>query len=153
MKATSFLRDCHARLQGLLARIEIDRSLRVPLVLQLVEELMTHLSIEENFFLDGVGERTAIHVEPYRETQGRVRNALLQAVFVEADDEAFAERLRELRAEMNAHRRSIEHDLLPLVEAELAGDDLERIGNRMHSFWTAAVGIPAPDPQTTCAAE
>ena len=67
MMATTLLRDHHRRLQRLLARLGSERQLRMPLVLQLVEELMTHLSLEDHFFLCPVADKVGIRVDKYRE--------------------------------------------------------------------------------------
>ncbi len=146
MKATTLLRDQHRRLERLVVRLGSERHLRMPLVLQLVEELMTHLSIEDHFFLLPVADQVGIRVETFRADQACVRNAVLQAVFAEADDALFAERLRELATVLDHHTRSIERDLLPLVESQVRMDELERIGDRMQSFWSAAIGGESTTP-------
>jgi len=147
MKATSLLREQHRRLERLLARVSAEPALRLPLVLQLVEELMTHLAIEDHFFLCAVADATGIRVDAYRNNQSAVRNAVLQAVFVEDDDEVFAERARELQGELAKHVRTIERDLFPLVESQVPAADLEAIGTRMHAYWEAAVGVDRTPPQ------
>jgi hypothetical protein len=149
MNAIRLLRTQHARLEHLLARIDHDRSTRLPRVLQLVEELMTHLSIEDHLFLCRVADQTGLRVEEYRESQSRVRNAMLQAVFAEDDDRVFAERMAELRLAFGEHTCVLDRDLMPLVESRLAAGDLETLGDRMQSFWDATVGTePAgDDPQ------
>jgi hypothetical protein len=140
MKATALLRKQHRALERLLVRLGRDKPLRLTLVLQLIEELLTHLSVEDHFFLCPVSDATGISTEVYREEQASVRNAMLQAVFVEADDEAFDQRLNELVTAFTHHAEGVEHDLLPLVEARLRADHLEAIGDRMQAFWDAAVG-------------
>jgi hypothetical protein len=140
MKATALLLRQHRALERLLTRLGRDKSLRLTLVLQLIEELLTHLSVEDHFFLCPVADATGIPTDVYREEQASVRNAMLQAVFVEADDEAFDQRLGELVAAFSHHAEGLEHDLLPLVEARLRADHLEAIGDRMQKFLDAAVG-------------
>jgi hypothetical protein len=139
MNAITLLRQLHRRLGALIRRVSDEQDARLPLVLQLVEELMTHLSIEDHFFLCRVAESTNIRVDAYRREQADVRNAILQAVFVEDDDAAFSARLHELRAAYERYARVIERDLLPLVEAQVRADDLESLGARMESYWHAAV--------------
>jgi hypothetical protein len=145
MKATTLLRDQHRRLERVIVRLGRERDLRMPLVLQLVEELMTHLSIEDHLFLAPIAERLGIRVDQVRAEQALVRNAVLQAVFAEASDDLFCERLRDLAARLSEHTRTMERDLLPLVESQLRSDELERMGDRMRAFWDAAVGRVAPD--------
>jgi hypothetical protein len=140
MLATTLLREQHRSLTSLIRRVADERGSRLPLMLCLVEELMTHLSIEDHFFLSTVADATAIRVESVREEQARVRNAVLQAVFVEEDEPTLDQRLAELSAAFERHTTKLEGDLLPRVEAELRGDDLETIGTRMQSFWEAALG-------------
>jgi hypothetical protein len=140
MKATALLRKQHRALERLLSRLGRDKPLRLTLVLQLIEELLTHLSVEDHFFLCPVSDATGIPTEVYRVEQASVRNAMLQAVFVEADDEAFDQRLGELVTAFTHHAEGVEHDLLPLVEARLRADHLEAIGDRMQAFLDAAVG-------------
>jgi hypothetical protein len=140
MTATTLLREQHRSLEQLLVRVAEEHDSRLALVLQLVEELLTHLSVEDHFFLAAVADRTRIRIEPYREQQGRVRNAVLQAVFVEDDDKAFDARLRELTAELDRHCHVMERDLFPLVEAQLRAHELEVIGARMDSYWHQALG-------------
>lgn len=139
MNAIILLRELHHRLGALIRRVADERETRLALVLQLVEELMTHLSIEDHFFLCNVADSTTIRVEAYRTEQGNVRNAILQAVFVEDDDVAFDVRLRELRAAYDRYERLLERDLLPLVEAQLRPHQLEALGARMESYWRAAI--------------
>jgi hypothetical protein len=139
MKATALLREQHRRVERLLARVRDESDLRGALVLQLVKELMTHLSIEEHVFLDRIAGTTGLQAEIYREDHARVRNAVLQAVFVERDDAAFAERLRELAAAFKQHVHAVEQDVFPLADACLRSDDLESMGARMQSFWDAAI--------------
>jgi hypothetical protein len=141
MKATALLRNQHGRLDRLLERLGSERQSRMQLVLELVEELFTHLSIEDHFFLCAVADRVGIQVEPHRDEHARLRNAVLQAVFAEADEGAFALRVRELWAGFRLHTRAIERDLLPVVESQLRTEELERIGDRMQTFWDAAVGV------------
>ena len=148
MMATTLLRDHHRRLQRLLARLGSERQLRMPLVLQLVEELMTHLSIEDHFFLCPVADKVGIRVDTYRDEQARVRNAVLQAVFAETDDGVFDARLQELEKVFLQHARVLERDLFPLVETHVRTDDLEVIGDRMQVFWDAAVGPARPTSST-----
>jgi hypothetical protein len=149
MNAIRLLRTQHARLDYLLARIDGDRATRLPRVLQLVEELMTHLSIEDHLFLCRIADQTGLRVDEYRESQSRVRNAMLQAVFAEDDDCAFLERMGELRASFSHHTCLLDRSLMPLVESRLGAGDLETLGDRMQTFWDATVG-PEPvsdDPQ------
>jgi|GEM_PF-2522234 len=144
MKATTLLRDQHRSLEGLVARVSRERDSRLPLVLQLVEELMTHLSIEDHFFLCPVADTTGLRVEAYRESQGRVRNALLQAVFAEQDEMAFQPRLKELQSAFTQHTRVLERDLLPLVDSQLRPEELEAMGGRMQAFWDASIAHERP---------
>jgi hypothetical protein len=155
MKATSLLREQHRSLRRLLTRVEREKTLRQPLVRELIEQLMTHLSIEDHFFLCPIADATGIRVDAYRDDLARVRNAILQAVFAELDDAAFARCLRELEAEFASHVSVVERDLLPLVDRQLRPDDLETIGDRMQTFWDAAVGEIArrPDPAHIHAAQ
>ncbi len=154
MKATSLLREQHRRLERLLARVGAEPSLRLPLVLQLVEELMTHLAVEDHFFLCAVADATGIRVDAYRHAQAAVRNAVLQAVFVEDDDEVFADRIGELHLELTRHVRVLERDLFPLVESQVPAADLEAVGARMQAYWEAAVGTGMPpQPSHVHAAE
>jgi hypothetical protein len=143
MIATTLLRQLHRRLGALIRRVADEREARLALVLQLVEELMTHLSIEDHFFLCNVADSTSIRVEPYREEHASLRNAILQAVFVEEDDAAFDVRLRELTEAYERYARVMERDLLPLVEAHVSHERLEAIGTRMESYWQAAI-CPGP---------
>jgi hypothetical protein len=137
MKATALLLKQHRALERLLTRLGRDKSLRLTLVLQLIEELLTHLSAEDHFFLCPVSD-AGISTDVYREEQASVRNAMLQAVFVEADDEAFDQRLGDLVSAFSHHAEGLENDLLPLVEARLRADHLEAIGDRMQKFLDAA---------------
>jgi hypothetical protein len=139
MKATSLLRDQHRRLDRLLERTAQDRVSRMELVLKLVEELLTHLSIEDHF-LGAVYDRAGIGVGGYRDAHARMRNAVLQAVFAESNDDMFALRLCELRTVFRQHARGLERDVLPLAESQLRAEELERMGERMLSFWSAAIG-------------
>jgi hypothetical protein len=139
MKATVLLRDQHRRVERLLARVGRERQLRLPLVLQIVEELMTHLSIEDHVFLCRFADATGVRAERYREDQARVRNAMLQAVFAEEHDDKFADRLRDLAHAFDQHSRALERDVFPLAESQMSADDLDAIGNRMQSFWNASV--------------
>jgi hypothetical protein len=149
MKATVLVLKQHRALERLLARLRRDKSSRLALVLQLIEELLTHLSVEDHFFLSPVADATGIPTQVYREDQASVRNAMLQAVFVEADDEAFDLRLGELVEAFDHHAQGVERDLLPLVEARLRADHLEAIGEQMQAFLDTAGGArhkPGPVP-------
>jgi hypothetical protein len=174
MKATSLLRDQHGRIQALLTRVgrEADnstvrreaiassiareaaslngareRQLRLSLVLQLVEELMTHLSLEDHVFLCRVADATGIRADVYREDQAQVRNAILQCVFAEEDEAVFAARLIELSLAFEQHVRVLERDVFPLADAQLKGEDLETMGTRMQTCWDAAVHGDGPLPR------
>ncbi|MGD0679145.1 MAG: hemerythrin domain-containing protein [Polyangiaceae bacterium] len=138
MKATAVLRQHHRALERLLARLRRDKDMRFTLVLELIEELLTHLSVEEHFFLCPVADATGLRVDTYRAEQAAVRNAMLQAVFAEADDETFATRLSELSSTFESHANALEQDFLPLVESKIRADHLEAIGNRMEAFWESA---------------
>jgi hypothetical protein len=153
MNATTLLREQHRRLEQLLGRVGHEPGARLSLVLRLVEELMTHLSIEDALFLATIADSTSIEVEPYREEQARVRNAVLQAVFVEQDDSQFGARLRELISEFRCHAAAVERELLPRVEAQLRGDELESVGTRMLLHWESAVGRDEVAPRHAHAAE
>lgn len=152
MKATTLLREQHRRLERLIAQVGEDREMRLPLVLQLVEELMTHLSIEDHFFLCPVADSTGLRVEAYRESQAGVRNAVLQTVFAEDDDRVFDERLAELKTVFAQHARVLERDFFPLVESQLTVP-LETIGDRMQTFWEASLGTSRPHIACVNAAE
>lgn len=153
MKATALLREQHQHLEELLRQVGHEPGSRLSLVLRLVEELMTHLSIEDALFLGAVADATSIPVQPYRTEQARVRNAVLQAVFVEGDDAQFDMRLYELAAEFRHHSCTLERDLLPVVETQLRCDELERIGLRMQSYWDSALGCEKSTPPHSHAAE
>jgi hypothetical protein len=140
MLATTLLCEQHRRIERLIRRIGQERGARLPLVLQLVEELMTHLSIEDHYFLATVADATGLRVDGYREDQTRVRNVVLQTVFAEEPQPAFEQQLRELSAGFDQHTKVLERDLLPLVDAQIPGDDLETMGSRMQSYWEAALG-------------
>jgi hypothetical protein len=148
MKATRLLCDQHRRVETLLVRVACERALRLTLVLQLVEELMTHLSIEEHVFLSRVADATGIRADVYREDQGQVRNAVLQAVFAEEDDALFARRLDELHSAFERHAHLMERDVFPLADAQLKGEDLETIGVRMQTHWNAALHGEVPSAHT-----
>jgi hypothetical protein len=139
MKATSLLRDQHRRIEALLARTAGERKMRLSLVLQLVEELMTHLALEEHVFLSRVADATGMRADTYREDQARMRNAVLQAVFAEEDDIVFAARLIELSCAFEQHVRLMDRDVLPLADAQLKREDLETLGTRMQTHWDAAI--------------
>ena len=120
MKAKTLLREQHRRLDGLFARVESERGqTRLATMLQLVEELLTHLSLEEHVFLRGVGDGTGLRLDTYRSEHGDVRNALLQAVFAEQDEQRFVERLSELGVQMRLHAQVIERDVIGLVESHV----------------------------------
>lgn len=147
MKATTLLREQHRRLEGLLARVETERGQkRLASMLQLVEELLTHLSLEEHVFLRGVADGTGLRLETYRAEHGEVRNALLQAVFAEQDEPRFTERLSELATTLRHHVHVMERDVLGLVDSEVATPDLETMGERMRRYWDAAVGGQTGQP-------
>ena len=153
MKATTLLREQHRRLDGLLVRVESEHGqARLAMMLQLVEELLTHLSLEDHVFLRGVADETGMRLETYRVEQGEVRNALLQAVFAEQDEPRFADRLRDLGIEMRHHARVMERDVLGLVESQVPARDLEAMGERMLRYWDAAVGggqVGPPPPSAS----
>jgi len=158
MKATTLLREQHRRLEGLLARVESERGqTRLASMLQLVEELLTHLSLEDHVFLRGVADGTGLRLETYREEHGEVRNALLQAVFAEQDEPRFTERLRELASVMRHHVHVMERDVLGLVDSQVPARDLESMGERMRRYWDAAIGgqmgQPPPSASHVHAAE
>ena len=145
MMATELLRKQHRRIESLVDGVTSDvTAQRVAQVLQLVEELFTHLSIEEGLFLGPIADATGISVGAYRESQSIVRNAVLQAVFVEGDPADFDARRRELAQAFAQHSRALERDLLPAVEENVARTKLERMGARMQAFWDAAMGGSAP---------
>ncbi len=158
MKATTLLREQHRRLEGLLARVESERGqTRLATMLQLVEELLTHLSLEDHVFLRGVADGTGLRLETYREEHGDVRNALLQAVFAEQDEPRFTERLRELATTLRHHVHVMERDVLGLVESQVPARDLDAMGERMRRYWDAAIGgqmgQPPPSASHVHAAE
>jgi hypothetical protein len=154
MKATALLRHQHRRLERLLVRLGGEQHLRMQLTLQLVEELLTHLSLEDTFFLCPIADKLGVRVDNYREEQALVRNAVLQTVFAEEDTDLFADRLRELTTVFEQHACAIERDLFPLVESHARADELEAIGRRMQAFWNAAVaGETAPGSALVQAAE
>jgi hypothetical protein len=131
--------DQHCRIKSLLASAGGDRRLRLSSVLQLVEELMTHLSLEDHVFLCRVADATGIRADAYREDSALVRNAVLQAVFAEDDDALFATRLLDLSSAFEHHVRLMERDVFPLADAQLKGEDLESMGTRMERHWNAAI--------------
>jgi hypothetical protein len=147
MNAIRLLHAQHQRLEHLLTQVDEEHAARLPRVLQLVEELMTHLSIEDHLFLCYVADATGVRVDEYRDAQGHVRNAMLQAVFVEENDPVFSERLAVLRAAFEQHAHVLERDLLPVVESRLGPGDLEALGDRMQSFWDATVGAESGTPE------
>ncbi len=152
MKATTLLREQHRRLEGLLARVETERGQkRLAVMLQLVEELLTHLSLEEHVFLRGVVDGTGLRLETYRAEHGDVRNALLQAVFAEQDKPRFTERLHELTKTLRHHVHVMDRDVLGLVDSEVPARDLETMGERMRRYWDAAIGgqTGQPPPSTS----
>ena len=148
MKATALLREQHRRVERLLTRLAGDKEHRRTLVLQLVRELMTHLSIEDRAFLDPVSDKTGLPADGYRASQARVRNAVLQAVFAEDDDEAFGARLHELSVAFAHHVRALEDDVFPLADTRLRSDQLESMGARMESSWDAALRSERPPRQS-----
>jgi hypothetical protein len=153
MDASKLIRSQHRRLEYLLARVDLEKDTRLARVLQLVEELMTHLSIEDHLFLNRVADETGVRVESFRESQAQVRNAMLQTVFVEDDDETFVVRLGELRKAFAEHALVLERDLLPLVESRMVPAAIEALGDRMQSFWDATVGIDGSTQERSHAAE
>jgi hypothetical protein len=147
MKATTLLREQHRRLEGLLARIEDERGQsRLATMLQLVEELLTHLSLEDHVFLRGVSDGTGLRLEGYRNEHSELRNALLQAVFAEQDEPRFTERVGELAVAIRQHIHVMDRDVLGLVDSHIAARELEAMGERMGRYWDAAVGGQAGQP-------
>jgi hypothetical protein len=147
MKATTLLREQHRRLEGLLTRIDSERGqAKLATMLQLVEELLTHLSLEDHVFLRGVADGTGLRLDAYRAEHGELRNALLQAVFAEQDEQVFCERVRELGVALRHHAQVIERDVLGLVESHVPARDLEAMGERMRRYWDAAIGGQTGQP-------
>ena len=147
MKATTLLREQHRRLDVLLRHVQNERGqTRLAAMLQLVEELLTHLSLEDHVFLRGVADTTGLRLETYRAEQSEVRNALLQAVFAEQDEPRFEERLGELASEMQRHTRVMERDVIGLVDCQVPARDLEAMGERMRRYWDAAIGTRLDQP-------
>jgi hypothetical protein len=144
MKATSLLRDQHRRIDALLRRVGDEQQQRLALVLQLVEELMTHLALEDHVFLSRVADATGMRADAYRDDQARVRNAVLQAVFAEEDDAAFSARLMELASAFEHHARLMDRDVFPLADTQLEREDLETMGTRMQTHWDAAIHGEGP---------
>lgn len=139
MKATTLLREQHGRLDRLLDHIGQNHQSRVDLVRELVEQLLTHVSIEDHF-LSVVADRARIRIDRYRDEHARMRNAVLQTVFAETDDDTFTERLRDLSAVVRQHVSGLERDVLPIGESHLRAEELERVGDRMQASWRRALG-------------
>jgi hypothetical protein len=129
------------------ATVSRERQQRLSLVLQLVEEMLTHLSLEDHVFLCRVADATGLRADAYREDQALVRNAVLQAVFAEEDDVLFEARVIELSLAFERHVRVLERDVFPLADAQLKGEDLETMGSRMQTCWDAAIHGHGPLPR------
>jgi hypothetical protein len=154
MKATSVLHHQHRRLAQLATAVEHDEALRIPRLLELVEELMAHVAIEDHFFYWAVADALDIPLASYHDDHARVKNALLQLVLAESDSRSFARRLADLVKAMEAHVALVEQSLVPLVEERMSPEDLEALGERMLSFHAAAVSsnpdrVPSIQPTGT----
>jgi hypothetical protein len=142
MKATRLLRDQHQSLERLVGALLAEEEPRLPLLLELVEQLMAHLAIEEHFFYDGLCDDLGIEVERFEEAHAKLRSVLMQIALAELDDDTLRTRMLELAALLRAHTRDYERDLLPLVESRTADVALEVLGARIETFWGATTTAP-----------
>jgi hypothetical protein len=142
MKATAWLVDQHRQLERLLAALETQKLARLPLLLELVEQLTTHLAIEDHVFYWEVRDRVDLPLDPFQNHHASTKKALVRAVVAEVDDVAFAERLEDLRLQMAEHVRQEEGVLMPRVEAIMTPTELDALGKRMQAFYTTVLKDP-----------
>jgi hypothetical protein len=156
MKATAVLHEQHRHVEKLVKRIEQATDLRIPLLLELVEELMAHVAIEDHLYYCWLSDALDLDLATYRDDHTRLKNALLQLVFSESDAASFEHRLGDLTRALTTHVAFVDRNLAPTVEQRMPARELEELGERMASFYEAAVtpelerdAAPASDVKPT----
>jgi hemerythrin-like domain-containing protein len=97
--------------------------------------LTVHTQIEEHLFypaLEGFQETREIVGEAYKEHQAV--DQLLEEISELSPGEEWAERIEELRANLEPHIEEEENEMFPLAEELLGADRLNELGRRMEEM-------------------
>jgi hypothetical protein len=138
MTATSLLTGQHGHLLSLIDRLERSEAEgRLPLLLELIDELTAHLAIAAYFVYGVAHDATGISLERYHRGQATLKSALKQVLHAEADDETFRANLSFLKQVLAAHVSAEEHELFPATERAVPPHALDAIGSRMAAFYSA----------------
>lgn len=138
MTATALLSHQHGRLIALIAALRTDKTGRVRLLLELVDELTAHLTIA-SYFVYGLARDAGVPLDRYYRSHATLRSALKRVVHAEADDTAFEREITYLESLLDIHVHAEERELLPATERAVPRRDLDALGTRMETFYAATL--------------
>ena len=144
MKATTLLYRQHRRIAQLAAVLEFEKSMRNPLLLELVEEVMAHVALEHNLFYPAAQRALDVSVDAHRKSHEQAKNALLVLASARTDLKAFVANVQDLRRIVQRHTQLDETTLFPRVERVLDDEALEDLGEEMETFQGTLLSVCGP---------
>ncbi len=140
MKATTFVLRQHQKMREMIRRLEREPHARAPMLVGVVEEILSFIALEEDLFYPAVAELLGRELAGIREESARLQQALLDLLGAERDD-VVTLRVRTLARLLDDHARN-DAAVLPLAERALGEPQLEELGARMARFSADPSGTP-----------
>ena len=140
MNAIEMLKNDHQKVRELFREITAANKKPQPLVEQVLQELETHATLEEEIFYP------ALRAKAGEENDARLKGLLDEAIkehnkvkkiigkvkSLDREDEQFETEVEELMDSVTHHVEEEEDEMLPLAEEKLA-DDLDRLASEMQN--------------------
>jgi hemerythrin-like domain-containing protein len=139
MKATDLLEKQHRKVEGVLKKLEGGRSDAKPLLRELANDLVAHLTIEQEIFYPAAKEADEDLVLESYEEHSVAEVALMRLLATDLENESFRARVKVLKDLIEHHVREEEEYLFPEVKKAIDGDKLTELGKTMKTRFDEVV--------------
>ncbi len=131
MKATALLEQQHRKVRTLFRKLENGRADPGPLLTELANDLIAHMTIEHELFYPAVESVDREMIAESFEEHSLAEIALKRLLQTDPADETFAARVTAAKELVEHHVQEEEETLFPKVEKKLDDERLEQLGKEM----------------------
>lgn len=138
-RATDLLISHHRKVEKLLDGVESANGNTASLLREVADNLVAHISIEEELFYPAVRKLDRDIILEGLEEHAMGRFALKRLLSTRSTDESLKARLKALQELMVNHHKEEEDDLFPKVKKAMSNDELRALGTKMKVLFDADV--------------
>jgi hemerythrin-like domain-containing protein len=139
MQATQLLEKQHRKVESIFKKLEDGSPDAEKLALELANDLVAHMTIEQDIFYPAIREVDEDLVLESYEEHALAEVALKRLLAIAPDDGAWKARVVALKELIEHHVQEEEQELFPKVEKALGEERLNELGSEMKERFEAVV--------------